>query len=113
MRRASTRAKGYVNGLPADHFALPFLVVVSLGHAIERHADVSGHGCYDTQIPGCRGFRISIAAPVDPAMRARLNAVRTDPGPHSPAAPASVVTRQIAERPGSRPATQRRMSRHV
>ena len=98
MRRAYAQAKGYVADLPADHAAPPFLVVVDVGHVIELHADFSGQGRNYTQFPDRAGFQIRLADLADPAIRARLHAVWTDPASLDPSAHAAAVTRQIAER---------------
>ena len=98
MRAAKRQAEGYARALPKEHGWPPFILVVDVGHVIEVYADFSGQGKNYAQFPDREGYSIPLAGLRDPAIRARLRAVWTDPQSLDPARLSAEVTRDIAER---------------
>ena len=79
MQRARRQAEGYAKALPTAHGWPPFLLVVDVGHSIECFADFSLTGKNYSQFPDARSFRIMLKDLDDPAARARLTTIWTDP----------------------------------
>ena len=98
MRAAKRQAEDYARALPKEHGWPPFIVVVDVGHVFEVYADFSGQGKNYAQFPDREGYSIPLAGLRDPAVRARLRAVWTDPLSLDPARRSAEVTRDIAER---------------
>ncbi len=98
MSAAKQQAEGYARALPAEHGWPPFILVVDVGHVFEVYADFSGQGKNYAQFPDREGYSIPLASLRDPAIRARLRAVWTDPQSLDPARRSAEVTRDIAER---------------
>ena len=98
MRAAKRQAEDYARALPREHGWPPFVVVVDVGHVFEVYADFSGQGKNYAQFPDREGYSIPLADLRDPAVRALLRAVWTDPLSLDPARRSAEVTRDIAER---------------
>lgn len=98
MRKAFNQANDYVHLLPTDHAAPPFLIVADVGHCFEIYADFSGTGRGYAYFPDRKGFRIYLDELRDPAIRARLATIWTDPQSLDPTRESARVTREIAER---------------
>lgn len=98
MKEALSQAEGYVFRLDKDHPAPPFLMVCDVGHCLELYADFSGTGRAYTKFPDRQTYRIYLEELRDPAIRARLAAVWTDPLSLNPARETARVTRKIADR---------------
>ena len=98
MRAAREQAEGYARALPVDHGYPPFLLVVDVGHVIEVYADFSGQGKNYAHFPDKPSYRLHLEDLRDPAVRARLRAIWTDPQALDPARHAAEVTRDIAAR---------------
>ncbi len=98
MRAAKRQAEDYARALPAEHGWPPFVLVVDVGHVFEVYADFSGQGKNYAQFPDREGYRIPLEGLRDPAIRARLRAVWTDPLSLDSARRSAEVTRDIAER---------------
>jgi hypothetical protein len=97
MQRARRQAEGYAKALPTAHGWPPFLLVVDVGHSIECFADFSLTGKNYSQFPDARSFRIMLDDLVDPAIRARLATIWTDPLSLDPAKVSAKVTKEIAD----------------
>jgi hypothetical protein len=98
MQQARGQAERYAKALPVDHGWPPFLVVVDVGHCFELYADFSGTGKNYAQFPDAHGFRIPLAGLRDPAIRARLATIWTEPKSLDPTARAAQVTKTVSER---------------
>ncbi len=98
MRAAKRQAEDYARALPKEHGWPPFILVVDVGHVFEVYADFSGQGKNYAQFPDREGYSIPLEGLRDPAIRARLRAVWTDPQSLDPARLSAEVTRDIAER---------------
>ncbi len=97
MTRALGQARGYVGDLPPEEAAPPFLIVCDVGFCFDIYADFSGTGRYYSHFPDRAGFRIYLPELRDPAIRARLKAIWTDPLSLDPARRRTEVTREIAQ----------------
>lgn len=98
MMNARQQAENYVRLLPASHEPPPFVLVCDVGHAIEVYANFRRDGKAYDQFPDRRSFRIYLEDLRDPAVRARLTAIWTDPLSLDPSRHAAKVTREIALR---------------
>ena len=98
MRAAKRQAEDYARALPKEHGWPPFILVVDVGHVIEVYADFSGQGKNYAQFPDRAGYSIPLEGLRDPAIRARLRAIWSDPQALDPARRSAEVTRDIAER---------------
>ena len=98
MRKAKRQAEDYARALPREHGWPPFILVVDVGYVMEVYADFSGQGKNYAQFPDRAGYSIPLADLRDPAIRARLRAIWTDPQSLDPARRSAEVTRDIAER---------------
>lgn len=98
MLNARAQAENYVRLLPASHEPPPFVLVCDVGHCIEVYANFRRDGkAYDI-FPDRRSYRIFLEDLRDPAVRARLTAIWSDPFSLDPSRHAAKVTREIATR---------------
>jgi hypothetical protein len=93
---AHRQAQNYARALPASEGRPPLLVVVDVGHVIELYAEFTRSGATYTPYPDPRSHRIRLAQLADPAIRARLRALWTDPLSLDPARANARVTRAVA-----------------
>jgi hypothetical protein len=98
MIKAKGQAYNYARALPASDGWPPFLIIVDVGHVIERYADFSGAGKNYTQFPDGGRFRISVDDLTDPDIRGRLKTIWEDPMSLDPARKSAAVTREISDR---------------
>ena len=98
MRAAKKQAEDYARALPKEHGWPPFILVVDVGHVFEVYADFSGQGKNYAQFPDRAGYSIPLEGLRDPAIRARLRAIWSDPQALDPARRSAEVSRDIAER---------------
>ncbi len=98
MLRARAQAEGYARALPAEEGRPPFIVTVDVGNVLEIYAEFSRSGATYTPFPDPRSHRIKLADLADAAIRARLQAIWTDPQSLDPSRAAARATRQIAEK---------------
>ena len=98
MMNARAQAENYVRLLPASHEPPPFVLVCDVGHAIEVYANFRRDGKAYDQFPDRRSFRIYLEDLRDEKVRARLQAIWTDPVSLDPSRHAAKVTREIAAR---------------
>ena len=98
MVNAKRQAEDYVFRLEQSEPAPPFIIVCDVGHCMELYADFSGTGRAYTYYPDRQNFRIFMDDLRDPAIRARLATVWTDPHSLNPARENARVTREIADR---------------
>lgn len=98
MLNARRQAEDYARALPPAHGWPPFLLLCDVGHCFEFYADFSGQGKNYAQFPDRHRFRVYLDDLRDPAIRARLARIWTDPQGLDPSRYAAVATRQIAER---------------
>jgi hypothetical protein len=96
LLKARQQAEDYARALPAAEGRPPFVVVVDVGHVIELYAEFTRSGATYTPFPDPRSHRIRLAQLADPAIRARLRALWTDPLALDPARVSARVTRQVA-----------------
>ncbi|MBP6637476.1 MAG: class I SAM-dependent DNA methyltransferase, partial [Sulfuritalea sp.] len=74
------------------------IVTVDVGNVLEIYAEFSRSGATYTPFPDPRSHRIKLADLADDAVRARLQAIWTDPQSLDPSRAAARATRQIAEK---------------
>ena len=98
MVNAKRQAEDYVFRLETNEPAPPFIIVCDVGHCMELYADFSGTGRAYSYFPDRQSFRIYMDDLRDPAIRARLATVWTDPLSLNPARENARVTREIADR---------------
>ncbi len=98
MVNAKRQAEDYVFRLEPTEPAPPFIIVCDVGHCMELYADFSGTGRAYSYYPDRQNFRIYMDDLRDPAIRARLATVWTDPLSLNPARENARVTREIADR---------------
>jgi hypothetical protein len=96
LLRARTQAENYARALPAAEGRPPFVVVVDVGHVIELYAEFTRSGATYTPFPDPRSHRIRLEQLADPAIRARLKALWTDPLSLDPSRASARVTRAVA-----------------
>ena len=72
------------------------MVVVDVGHVIELYAEFTRSGATYTPFPDPRSHRIRLEPLADPAIRARLKALWTDPLSLDPSLVSARVTRIVA-----------------
>jgi hypothetical protein len=96
LLKARQQAENYARALPAAEGRPPFVVVVDVGHVIELYAEFTRSGATYTPFPDPRNHRIKLAQLADPAIRARLKALWTDPLGLDPARQSAKVTREVA-----------------
>jgi SAM-dependent methyltransferase len=98
MLHAKRQAEHYARALPASHGWPPFVILCDVGHCFEFYADFSGQGKNYAQFPDRHRFRVYLDDLRDPAIRARIAWIWSDPGSLDPARHAALATRQIALR---------------
>lgn len=96
LLKARTQAENYARALPASEGRPPFVVVVDVGHVLELYAEFTRSGATYTPFPDPRSHRIRLAQLADPAIRARLKALWTDPLSLDPSRVSAKVTRAVA-----------------
>ncbi|MEY4980456.1 MAG: hypothetical protein RLZZ352_2726 [Pseudomonadota bacterium] len=96
LLKARQQAENYARALPAAEGRPPFLVVVDVGHVIELYAEFTRSGATYTPFPDPRSHRIRLGQLADPAIRARLQALWTDPLSLDPSRISAKVTRAVA-----------------
>ena len=96
LLKARTQAENYARALPAAEGRPPFVVVVDVGHVIELYAEFTRSGATYTPFPDPRSHRIRLDQLADPAIRARLTALWTDPLSLDPSRVSAKVTRAVA-----------------
>jgi hypothetical protein len=96
LLRARAQAENYARALPAAEGRPPFVVVVDVGHVIELYAEFTRSGATYTPFPDPRSHRIRLEQLADPAIRARLKALWTDPLSLDPSRVSARVTRIVA-----------------
>ncbi|MBP6270294.1 MAG: class I SAM-dependent DNA methyltransferase [Rhizobacter sp.] len=96
LLKARTQAENYARALPASEGRPPFVVVVDVGHVIELYAEFTRSGATYTPYPDPRSHRIRLDQLADPAIRARLKALWTDPLSLDPSRVSAKVTRAVA-----------------
>ncbi len=96
LLRARQQAENYARALPAAEGRPPFVVVVDVGHVIELYAEFTRSGATYTPFPDPRSHRIRLQQLADPAIRARLRALWTDPLSLDPSRVSARVTRAVA-----------------
>lgn len=98
LLRARGQAENYARHLPADEGRPPFLVVLDVGNIIELYAEFTCTGGSYTPFPDPRSHRIRLDDLAKPEIRARLQAVWSDPHSLDPARRTARATREIAVR---------------
>lgn len=98
MMNARRQAEDYVRLLPGDHVPPPFVLVCDVGHCIEVYANFRQDGKAYSQFPDRQSYRIYLEELRDPATRARLVAIWSDPASLDPSRRSARVTREVAER---------------
>lgn len=98
MLHAKRQAEHYARALPAAHGWPPFIILCDVGHCFEFYADFSGQGKNYAQFPDRHRFRVYLDDLHDPAVRAWIAGIWSDPGSLDPARHAALATRQIALR---------------
>lgn len=96
LLRARQQAEDYARALPASEGRPPFVVVVDVGHVIELYAEFTRSGATYTPFPDPRSHRIRLEQLAEPAIRARLAALWTDPLSLDPSRVSARVTREVA-----------------
>ncbi|WP_174301278.1 class I SAM-dependent DNA methyltransferase [Caulobacter sp. S45] len=95
MRHARQQAERYVDHLPPDHEAPPFLIVCDIGAVLEIYADFSGTGRNYTYFPDRRTYRIFLEDLRKEDVLGRLKAIWTDPRSLDPGSIKQRATREI------------------
>ncbi|RYE73432.1 MAG: class I SAM-dependent DNA methyltransferase, partial [Hyphomicrobiales bacterium] len=98
MLNAKRQAEQYCRALPASHGWPPFIILCDVGHCFEFYADFSGQGKNYAQFPDRHRFRVYLEDLRDPASRAWIARIWSDPFSLDPARQAALATRQIAQR---------------
>ena len=99
LLKARKQAEGYVRALdPASEPAVPFLIVLDVGGSFDLYADFTRTNRFWAAFPDAAANRFRLEDLADPAKRALLAAIWTDPYTLDPATRAQVVTRDAAER---------------
>lgn len=98
MLNAKRQAEQYCRALPASHGWPPFIILCDVGHCFEFYADFSGQGKNYAQFPDRHRFRVYLEDLRDPAIRAWIARVWSDPTSLDPSRQAAMATRQIAQR---------------
>ncbi|MGA9867785.1 MAG: type IIL restriction-modification enzyme MmeI [Acetobacteraceae bacterium] len=96
MLRAKGQAEDYARDIPPDEGWPPFILVCDVGFCIDVYADFSGTGKHYAQFPDRDGYRVHLTDLRNPAVRARLRAIWTDPMGLDPSRRRVQVTREIA-----------------
>ncbi len=98
MLNAKRQAEQYCRALPASHGWPPFVILCDVGHCFEFYADFSGQGKNYAQFPDRHRFRVYLEDLRDPAIRAGIARIWSDPTSLDPSRQAALATRQIAQR---------------
>jgi SAM-dependent methyltransferase len=98
MLNAKRQAEQYCRALPASHGWPPFVILCDVGHCVEFYADFSGQGKNYAQFPDRHRFRVYLEDLRDPAIRAWIARIWSDPVSLDPSRQAAQATRQIAQR---------------
>lgn len=98
MLNAKRQAEQYCRALPASHGWPPFVILCDVGHCFEFYADFSGQGKNYAQFPDRHRFRVYLEDLRDPAIRAGIARIWSDPISLDPSRQAALATRQIAQR---------------
>lgn len=98
MLNAKRQAEQYCRALPAAHGWPPFIILCDVGHCFEFYADFSGQGKNYAQFPDRHRFRVYLEDLRDPAIRAWIARIWSDPTSLDPSRQAALATRQIAQR---------------
>ena len=98
MLNAKRQAEQYCRALPASHGWPPFIILCDVGHCFEFYADFSGQGKNYAQFPDRHRFRVYLEDLRDPAIRAWIARIWSDPTSLDPSRQAASATRQIAQR---------------
>ncbi len=98
MLHAKRQAEHYARALPASHGWPPFIILCDVGHCFEFYADFSGQGKNYALFPDRHRFRVYLDDLGDPAIRAWIARIWSDPASLDPARHAALATRQIAVR---------------
>lgn len=98
MLNAKRQAEQYCRALPAAHGWPPFIILCDVGHCFEFYADFSGQGKNYAQFPDRHRFRVYLEDLRDPAIRAWIARIWSDPLSLDPSRQAALATRQIAQR---------------
>ncbi len=96
LLKARTQAENYARALPAAEGRPPFVVVVDVGHVIELYAEFTRSGGTYTPFPDPRSHRIRLDELQDPAIRARLALLWTDPLSLDPSRASAKATHAVA-----------------
>ncbi|MDO7887681.1 class I SAM-dependent DNA methyltransferase [Hymenobacter cheonanensis] len=96
VEAAREQALRYVRALPASEPRPPFVVVVDVGFSIDLYSNFAGVGDSYVPFPDSSKFRVLLPALADPATRAQLKLLFTDPQQLDPARLAAQVTRRLA-----------------
>lgn len=98
MLNAKRQAEQYCRALPAAHGWPPFIILCDVGHCFEFYADFSGQGKNYAQFPDRHRFRVYLEDLRDPAIRAWIARIWSDPASLDPSRQAALATRRIAQR---------------
>ncbi|GAB2469715.1 hypothetical protein GCM10011375_40340 [Hymenobacter qilianensis] len=96
MKAAQQQALRYVRALPASEPRPPFVVVVDVGHCVDVYSNFAGVGDTYVPFPDAAHSRFYLPALAQPALRAQLQLLFTDPQQLDPGRRAAQVTRQLA-----------------
>ncbi len=101
MEKARKQAEAYARNLPAEEIPggrPPFLLVVDVGHSFALYTDWSRAGGHYVPFPDPASYRFRLEDLKREDIRARLQAVWTDPLSLDPSRRSAKVTREIADR---------------
>ncbi|MGD9747195.1 MAG: class I SAM-dependent DNA methyltransferase [Verrucomicrobiales bacterium] len=98
LERAYNQASGYIQDLPAAEGRPPFLIVCDVGHIFEIYAEFTRSGGRYQRFPDPKNHRLPLTDLRDPAKRALLRSIWTDPLSLDPSKRVAKVTRDIAGR---------------
>ena len=96
VEAAREQALRYVRALPASEPRPPFVVVVDVGFSIDLYSNFAGVGDSYVPFPDSQQFRVLLPALADPAKRAQLKLLFTDPQQLDPSRLTAQVTRRLA-----------------
>ncbi len=97
MRNARQQAERYVDHLPPDHDAPPFLIVCDIGAVFEIYANFSGTGRNYTYYPDRQTYRIFLEDLREKNVRQVLSAIWTNPKSLDPSSFKQRATREIGK----------------
>ncbi len=96
MQQAKGQAERYARDIPPEEGWPPFLIVCDIGFCFDLYADFSGTGKHYAQFPDRERFRLYLPDLRRAEVRARLQAIWTDPKALDPALKRAEVTSDIA-----------------